>query len=202
VFITLEGPEGAGKSTVVPRLRAALQATQSEVLVTREPGEGEFGKQVRQMLLHSEHMSPEAELFLFLADRAHHVATLIKPALSRGATVICDRYADSTLVYQGYGRGLDVNRVREMNDFATGGLKPDLTILLDLPPEVGLARIAEKDRLDSESLAFHQRVREGFLAEAKLEPNRWVIIDAAAEVGTVLLDTTEAVQRALKTRLS
>jgi dTMP kinase len=125
-------------------------------------------------------MAGRTELFLFLADRAEHVESVIKPALATNEFVLCDRYADSTIVYQGYGRGLDREMLLKLNECATQGLVPNLTILLDLPAEIGLGRLKQKDRLDLESLAFHERVRNGFLAEAQLDPDRWVIVDATA----------------------
>lgn len=178
MFVTLEGPEGAGKSTLARALASRLEASGVEVVVTREPGAGTFGAGVRRLLLEGEAMTPWAEVFLFLADRANHVATLVRPALERGAWVVCDRHADSTVVYQGYARGLDIGELRRLNRLATGGLVPDKTLLLDLPVEIGLARVQDANRLDSESIEFHQRVRDGFLTEATLEPSRWVVIDA------------------------
>lgn len=178
MFVTLEGPEGAGKSTLARALASRLEASGVEVVVTREPGAGTFGAGVRRLLLEGEAMTPWAEVFLFLADRANHVATLVRPALERGAWVVCDRHADSTVVYQGYARGLDIGELRRLNRLATGGLVPDKTLLLDLPVEIGLARVQDANRLDAESIDFHQRVRDGFLTEATLEPSRWVVIDA------------------------
>ena len=186
MFVTLEGPEGAGKSTLARSLAARLEAGGHEVVVTREPGAGPFGGGVRRLLLEGEAMTPWAEVFLFLADRADHVATLVRPALERGAWVVCDRHADSTVVYQGHARGLDIAELRRLNRLATGGLVPDRTLLLDLPAEVGLARVRDANRLDGESIDFHRRVREGFLAEAALEPTRWVVIDASKPATAVL----------------
>lgn len=180
MFVTLEGPEGAGKSTALKAIAAALRTRGREVLETREPGGSPIGPEVRRLLLDGGDLSREAELFLFLADRTEHVAKVIRPALARGAVVLCDRYGDSTVVYQGHARGGDLDRLRALNDLATGGLSPDLTLLLDLPAETGLARITQPDRLDREPLAFHQAVRQGFLSEASREPGRWVQINAAA----------------------
>jgi dTMP kinase len=152
------------------------------------------------MVLHGENLSPKCELFLFLADRAQHVESIVRPALVAKQLVLCDRYSDSTLVYQGYGRGLDKDLLREWNDFATGGLVPDLTLLLDIEPELGLARIVGKDRLDSEPLDFHQAVRQGFLAEAEQDPSRWSVVDASRDLETVVDDCWAAILRSLEAR--
>ncbi len=186
MFVSFEGSEGAGKSTLIRLLAETLRADEIEVEVTREPGAGTVGGAIRQILLHGEELDPTAELFLFLADRSQHVTRVIRPALDRGAWVLCDRYADSTVVYQGYGRGLDVARLRELNREATMGLSPDVTFLLDLDPAIGLARIASKDRLDSEPIEFHRKVRDGFLTEARFEPERWVVLDASEEPERIL----------------
>lgn len=178
LFVTFEGPEGAGKSTCLHSVASRLDR---EVFVTREPGAGEFGKRIRAMLLDEDHLPPESELMLFLADRANHVVTMIQPALESGKVVLCDRHADSTLVYQGYARGLDRNFLRAANRFATRGLLPDVTFLFDLDPEIGLSRVMarnESNRMDREPLAFHQRVRDGFLELARSEPSRFVVLDA------------------------
>lgn len=185
MFITFEGPEGAGKSSVIAALSARLVAQSEQILLSREPGSGEFGLKIRDILLNQQAMTHQAELFLFLADRSEHVATILEPALKSGKLVLCDRFIDSTVVYQGYARGGDLGLLRQLNDLATGGLKPDLTLLLDLAPEIGLGRIKDKDRLDKEPLYFHQKVREGFLAEAELDPKRWAVIDAAQEPSVV-----------------
>jgi len=183
VFITFEGPEGAGKTTVIALVAEALRSQQKQILVTREPGEGPLGAQIRQLLLHGGDMSSKSELFLFLADRANHVEQVIRPALQEGHIVLCDRYADSTYVYQALVRGLDRSFVESANSFATGGLKPDATFLLDLPVEVGLSRIESKDRLDREPIEFHQSVREGFLHLADSCPTRFQVLDATRPPG-------------------
>lgn len=179
MFITFEGPEGAGKTTAIGMISAQLRDRGETVVVTREPGSGELGSKIREILLHGNSMPPESELFLFLADRANHVASVILPALDRREIVLCDRYADSTLVYQSLVRGLNEEFVRQANRFATGDLQPELTFLLDIDPAVGLARLKSKDRMDREPIEFHQRVRDGFLALAKEEPNRWRVLDAS-----------------------
>ena len=186
VFVTLEGPEGAGKSTLAAGLASRFRASGRVVTLTREPGSGELGKQVRQLVLHGSDMPPLTELFLFLADRAHHVTTLIRPALARGDVVICDRYSDSTVAYQGYARGLELGMLRHLNRIATEGLEPDLTLLLDLPVEIGLGRVKDMDRLDQLDKFFHQKVREGFLTEAGLQPSRWRVLDATGTAEQVL----------------
>ncbi|MBS1702313.1 MAG: dTMP kinase [Armatimonadetes bacterium] len=180
MFVTFEGPEGAGKSTALQAVAAELRTLGREVTTTREPGGGPLGKRIRQMLLEEDAVSAETELLLFLADRANHVETIIRPALAAGHVVLCDRHADSTLVYQGYGRGLPLDFLRAGNAFATRGLVPDRTLLFDLDPSVGLARLGgrEVNRLDQEPLDFHRRVREGFLTLAHEEPSRFVVLDA------------------------
>lgn len=178
LFITFEGPEGAGKSTCLQSVAGRLNR---DVFMTREPGAGEFGKRIRSILLDEDHLPPESELMLFLADRANHVVTMILPAIADGKVVLCDRHADSTLVYQGYARGLDRSFLEAGNAFATRGLKPDLTFLFDLDPSIGLARVSarnDSNRMDREPLEFHQRVRNGFLELARQEPERFVILDA------------------------
>jgi dTMP kinase len=181
VFVTFEGPEGAGKSTAIATIAEKLREMGKTVLTTREPGSGPVGTRIRQILLDPTEtpIHPRCELFLFLADRAQHVAMIIEPALARGEVVLCDRFADSTVVYQGHARGLDVNMLRSLNEAATGGRTPDLTLLLDVPAEIGLDRVTDKDRLDAEPLEFHERVRQGFLTEAARDPLRWWILDAS-----------------------
>ena len=179
MFVTFEGPEGGGKSTALRAVASRLRANGITVTETREPGAGDFGREVRAVLLEGSAMGARAELFLFLADRAEHVEKIVRPALRRGEIVLCDRHADSTYVYQAVARGLDPDFVRRANAFATDGLVPDLTLLLDIDPEVGLARIAQKDRLDRQPLEFHRAVRAGFLALAASEPVRFVTLDAA-----------------------
>ncbi|RYG24517.1 dTMP kinase [bacterium] len=179
MFVTFEGPEGAGKSTALRAVAEKLREAGHRVLETREPGSGDVGKAVRALLLHGGDLEPRAELLLFLADRAQHVSEVVRPALERGEIVLCDRHADSTLVYQGVARGLDVDFVRAGNAFATGGLVPDLTLLLDVPAETGLARLENPDRMDSLPVAFHEKVRVGFLDLASKEPQRIRLLDGS-----------------------
>ena len=191
MFITLEGGEGAGKTTQQSLLAEQLRQEGYACLCTREPGGTALGKALRDLLLHGDPMTPLAELLLYAADRAEHVSKVITPALAAGQVVICDRYTDSTLAYQGYGRGLDLGQIRQLNHLATGGLQPHLTLWLDLPPEVGLARArslqSEADKLEREHLEFHRRVYRGFQALAAAEPQRIVRIPgegSPAEVAT------------------
>ncbi len=188
VFITFEGIEGAGKTTQIQRLAKTLQATGHKVLVTREPGGCPIADAVRGILLDpaSAALVPRAELLLYAAARAQHVDEIIRPALQTGKTVLCDRFADATLAYQGFGRGLDLPLITDLNRLAAGKLSPDLTLLLDMPAEAGLHRarrrnteqaLAHEDRFEREALAFHRRVREGYLELARRE-SRFRIIDA------------------------
>lgn len=202
MFVTFEGPEGAGKTTAIASVATALRERGHDVITTREPGEGSVGRSIRSILLDGHELSPMAELFLFLADRAQHVAEFIRPNLDAGRIVLCDRYADSTVVYQGVARGLDPKVARELNRLATGGLEPELTLLLDVAPEVGLARITEKDRLDSEPLDFHRRVREGFLAEAKENPIRWEVVDASVDSDSIAQICLLAIEARLSAKIS
>ncbi|WP_054953018.1 dTMP kinase [Flaviflexus massiliensis] len=179
-FISFEGGDGAGKTTQIGKLAERLEAAGTEVVVTREPGGTELGLAIRQALLHGEDLSPRTEALLYAADRAHHIATVVRPALDRGATVITDRYMDSSIAYQGAARGLGMDTIGDLNSWAVDGLMPDLTFLLDLDPVIGATRIgAAKDRLESAGDAFHAQVRRTFLDLAGREPERFVIIDAS-----------------------
>ncbi len=186
MFVTFEGPEGAGKTTAIAAIAEILRGRGEQVLVTREPGSGELGRSIREILLHGAAMPPASELFLFLADRANHVENIILPALDRREIVLCDRYADSTYVYQALVRGLDREFVQKANEFATGNLQPEQTFLLDLDPHVGLARIQSKDRMDREPIEFHQAVRNGFLTLANENPDRWRILDASLDPDSIV----------------
>ncbi len=200
MFITFEGPEGSGKTTQFTRTVAALQAAGHDVLATREPGGTPIGEQIRSVLLdrpENTTMTPEAEALLFSAARAQHVRERIRPALAAGKIVLCDRFADSTLAYQGYGHGLDLEALRRITAFATGGLTPDITIYLDCPPEIGLRRKAnqaEWNRLDGMALDFHRRVYGGFLALMADSPTRWVRIDATRPADDVFAQIAAALQ--------
>ncbi len=181
LFITFEGGEGCGKSTQARALWKKLCQQNISTLLTRDPGGTAPGNEIRKTLKRKQRgsISPQAELLLFAASRAQLVSEVIQPALEEGKVIICDRFAHSTLVYQGYGRGLDLTIVEMVNNLATQNLKPDLTILLDIPPEQGLARKRGlKDRFELEDLSFHRRVREGYLKAAAAEPNRWLVIEA------------------------
>ncbi|WP_337868512.1 dTMP kinase [Meiothermus sp.] len=177
-FFTFEGPEGAGKSTQARLLAEWLRGQGREVVLTREPGGTQLGQEIRHLLLHQGQMCAEAEYLLYSADRAEHMQTLIRPALQQGQVVLCDRWLDSSLAYQGYGRGLDLGWLRAVAQGATQGIRPHKTFLFDLPPEVGLERFEGRDRLEREPLEFHRRVRQGYLELAQAEPERFVVLDA------------------------
>ena len=181
-FITFEGGEGSGKTFQAKALHRKLMKTGTPVTLTREPGGTEAGEKIAHLLkkLKEIEMTPLTELFLFNASRAQHVDQVIKPGLESGKIVICDRYTDSTVTYQGFGRGLDLEMVKTVNDFASGGLKPDLTILMDMPPEEGLKRIRsrKKDRFEEEDIEFHSKIREGFLRLVADDPEHWLVVDA------------------------
>ena len=203
MFITLEGPEGSGKSTQIKRLAKRLELMGFPVITTREPGGTPIGDQIRQVLVRMENkeLHPRTEILLFLAARAQLVEQLIKPALQDGKIILCDRYGDSTLAYQGYGHGLDLEKLRQMLDFATDHLKPDLTILLDLDVKLGMMRKKAEDewnRLDAYEVLFHERVREGYLNLAREEPNRWRIVDASQGIDAVQEDLLRIILDALK----
>ncbi len=190
LFITLEGPEGAGKSTNRDYLADRLRAEGIEVVLTREPGGTPLAERIREVLLDpgEEPMNPDTELLLVFAARAQHLAEVIRPALARGAVVICDRFTDSTYAYQGGGRGLSLERIATLETFVQGDLRPDLTLVFDLPVEVGLARAAARGRLDRfelEGQAFFEAVRTAFLNRAKVEPARYYLLDAAQPLAKV-----------------
>ncbi len=211
-FITFEGGEGSGKSTVAERAAALLREQGHDVLLTREPEGTELGRHIwaffRDLAATGKNMTAEAELFLFTAARAEHVRTVVAPALKSGRIILCDRFADSTTAYQGYGRGVSLTTVEAANLAACDGLSPDLTLLLDVPVTEGLrrARALETDEskrpdsIGSESLAFHGRVRDGFLAIARAPPERITVIDASGSLVSVEAATIEVIERLLANR--
>lgn len=212
MFVTFEGIEGSGKSTAMRLLAAHLQERGHDPVLTREPGGSSLGRSLRPILLDARTcgLSSRAEIHLFLADRAQHVAEIIRPALEAGQTVLCDRFSDSTLAYQGYGRGHDLEHLRLINAQAIGGLAPDLTFLLDLEASEGLERagrrnraagtVVSEGRFDSESLNFHERVRKGYLALAQAEPERISVIDASRQPEDVLFQCLSALEAKLRQR--
>lgn len=208
-FITFEGPEGGGKSTHIKRLADRLKAAGLDVLVTREPGGTPTGEAIRGLIQHDhagESVCPEAELLLFEASRAQLVRTVIRPALQRGAWVLCDRFADSTTAYQGYGRGFDLDTILVLNQVAMGDCVPDLTLLMDIDVQSGRERLAQRnlalnttsDRIEREAAEFHERVRAGFLALARRWPDRIKVINVMREPDAVAAEIWEQVVR-LKT---
>ena len=200
LFITFEGTDGAGKTTQIERLTANLRQTGYDVCLTREPGGTPISEQVRDMLLNPDHseMAATTELLLYAASRAQHVSEVIKPALESGKIVISSRFADATVVYQGYGRGLDLERIHYLNRIATDGVTPDVTFVLDLPVEIGLQRAQSSrgglDRLEREKIAFHRRLREGYQIIAKQEPQRLKVIDAQVSPEQVYAQIHKTIQ--------
>lgn len=206
MFITFEGPEGSGKSSLIPKLVTTLIDNGYQVLQTREPGGTAIGDEIRNTLLSlkNEEMHPITETLLFQASRAQHVNQLIKPAMAEGKIVLCDRYADSTIAYQGYGHQRDLNTIEQIIAYATSNLKPDLTILLDLEVELGLKRRSGDsdnwNRLDAKEVAFHKRVRAGYLKMSKAEPERWLIIDASRPKEEVFNEVSQKLLIRLKNK--
>jgi dTMP kinase len=206
-FITFEGGEGSGKTTQLKALLNHLAAIGREAVETRDPGGTTIGNQIRAVVLDGENdkMDPLTELFLYEASRRQLVREVIRPALAAGRIVVCDRFTDSTIAYQGYGRSLDLQFLRHLNEMATGGIRPDLTLLLDIEPTLGLARISGRlreprpklDRLEEEILDFHLAVRKGYLAQAEAEPDRIVVLDATQGI----FDLEAAIRRRVESRL-
>jgi len=197
VFLTLEGGDGAGKTTQAVALEQWLTELGRTVVRTREPGGTALGAEIRSLVLHGDHVAPRAEALLYAADRAHHVATVVRPALERGDVVVQDRYLDSSVAYQGAGRVLDPEEVRALSTWATEGLLPDLTILLDLDPATARDRRggrAAEDRLESERDDFHDRVRAAFLALAAADPDRFVVLDASEPPDAIAARIRSAVE--------
>lgn len=204
MFITFEGPDGSGKTTQARMLVEYLQARGYPVIYTREPGGTEISEQIREVILSTRNlaMQNETEVLLFSAARAQIVAELIRPALAAGKIVVCDRYSDSTLAYQGYGLGLDLEALRAITKFATRGLVPDLTFYIDVPVQVGLERRhqGETNRLDQKNVEYHRRVREGYLELAHAEPERFVVIDGTQPIDQVQTEIRARLSEALKRR--
>lgn len=211
VFITIEGGDGAGKTTQATLLRRRLEAAGRKVVLTRDPGGTPVGEEIRAILLVAamregrsgspSSLAPQTEALLFEASRAQLVRDVIRPALERGEIVVCDRYSDSTLAYQGYGRGLDIEALEAADRLATGGLKPHLSVFLDLPVETALGRKGEREEQDhvgGQSRDFHERVRRGFAELAAKEPRRWLVVDATLPVDTIADVIWERVQSVLK----
>ena len=197
LFITFEGGDGCGKTTQIKLLDEYLRAKGYKTLLTREPGSKGLGIKLREILLNYDgEVSPTCESFLFLADRAQHVDCIIKPALEEGVIVLCDRHTDSTVAYQGYGRGLDLKQIHHLNNIATSGLKPDLTIVLDVDVETSQTRVGkEKDRMESAGIEFFERVRQGFLEIAKQEPDRVKVVDSTRTIEEIHKQILELIGR-------
>ena len=210
MFITLEGIEGSGKTTQIGRLVEFLESKGIGCVTTRQPGGTLIGENIRSILLDPANsaLAPLAELLLYMADRAQHIHELIRPALDNGKTVVCDRYFDATLVYQGFARGLRIELIGQLHQLLFDDLKPDVTLLLDLPPQVGLERAwrqlnngqrsGDESRFEAEALAFHEKVRAGYLELARLEPDRFRIVDAAQSPDEVFTAIREIVSSILK----
>jgi dTMP kinase len=210
MFITLEGIEGSGKTTQVGRLVEFLENKGIGCVTTRQPGGTLIGKNIRSILLDPANnaLAPLTELLLYMADRAQHLHELIRPALKSGKTVVCDRYFDATIVYQGFARGLSVELIGQLHQILFDDLKPDITLLLDLPPQVGLKRAwqqlnngqrsGDESRFEAEALAFHEKVRAGYLELARIEPDRFRIVDASQSPDEVFTAVREIVSSALK----
>jgi dTMP kinase len=212
MFVTFEGIDGSGKSTLIQSLDEHLRTQGHPVVTTHEPGDGTLGWQLRPILLDlkNKDLSDRAELFLYLADRAQHVHEMIAPILSSGAIILCDRFIDSTVAYQGYGRGLNLAMLRNLNDIATAAVVPDLTLVLDIDPEIALSRakarnagagtIESEGRFEALALDFHKRVRRGFLELAAAEPGRIRVIDAARDYNSVFKDGLRLVEERMAHR--
>lgn len=190
-FITFEGADGCGKTTQTKLVQEYLETKGYEVIWTREPGSKGLGQNIRELLLHYDgEVAPRCEAFLFLADRSQHIEHLIKPAVNKGKIVICDRHTDSTIAYQGYGRGEDIEQLTYLNNIATNGMKPDLTLVFDVSTETAQQRVGdEKDRMESAGIEFHKKVRNGYLEIAKQEPNRVKVVNANKTIEEVFSET-------------
>lgn len=200
LFITFEGADGSGKTTQLNKIKDLLVEQGFDVVVTREPGSLDIGQKIRNILLHQEgFVSDRCEMFLFLADRSQHVDELIKPAVEQGKIVLCDRHTDSTVAYQGYGRGQDIELLKHLNKIAVDGIVPDLTLLFDVSTQTAQDRVgSEKDRMESAGAKFHSRVRNGYLELQKENPDRIKIIDANNDIDKVFEDTKNIVVKLIQ----
>lgn len=187
LFITFEGVDGCGKTTQINLLRDYFEKQGRTVILTREPGAKGLGEKIREILLNYDgDVSSKCESFLFLADRAQHIDTIIKPAVERGEIVLCDRHTDSTVAYQGYGRGLDITQIKMLNDLATGGMKPDITFVFDIDIETSMSRVGkQKDRMESAGIEFFKKVREGYLNISKEEPQRVKVLNGSDKIENI-----------------
>ena len=199
LFITFEGADGCGKTTQINLLKNYLENQGYQVVLTREPGAKGLGEKVREILLNYEGaVSDRCESFLFLADRAQNIDIIVNPAVNEGKIVLCDRHIDSTVAYQGYGRGLDIDRIKMLNNIATNGRKPDLTIIFDIDVETSMKRVGkEKDRMESAGIEFHNRVRDGYLKIAKEEPERIKVVNSIQTVNDVFEEVKKIVNKYL-----
>lgn len=202
LFITFEGADGSGKTTQLNKIKEMLEEKGFDVVVTREPGALDIGQKIRNILLHHEGVvADRCEMFLFLADRSQHVETFIKPLLKEGKIVLCDRHIDSTIAYQGYGRGQDIKLLKDLNAIAVNGLNPDLTLLFDVSTETAQIRVGnEKDRMESAGIEFHKKVRNGYLSLQKENSDRIKIIDANKSIEEVFENTKNIVLQLIEER--
>ncbi len=200
LFITFEGADGSGKTTQLNNVKSFLEQKGFDVVITREPGALDIGQKIRNILLHHDGIvADRCEMFLFLADRAQHVETFIKPAIDEGKIILCDRHTDSTIAYQGYGRGQDINLLKDLNKIAINGLNPDLTLLFDVSTEVAQERVgSEKDRMESAGIEFHKKVRNGYLELQKQEPERIKIVNANNSIEEVFEETKAIVSKLIQ----
>jgi len=200
LFITFEGADGCGKTTQMNLIDEYLRGKGFRTLMTREPGAKGLGERVREILLNYDgEVSPACESFLFLADRAQNMDCIIKPAVEKGVIVLCDRHTDSTIAYQGYGRGVNIDELKNLNDIATGGRKPDLTIVFDIDVQTSQARVGEeKDRMESAGVEFFERVRKGYLEIAKREPERVKVVDSMRTIEEIHNEVVELIENAIR----
>jgi dTMP kinase len=201
LFITFEGIEGSGKSTQATLLYEWMIDKGHEVILTREPGGTKSAEEIRNFILtpKEEKFPPPAELLLYMAARSFHVENLIEPSIKKGIIVISDRFSDATVAYQGYGRGIDIKLIKTINEFATKGIKPDITILIDVPSAVGLSRLkGEKDRIEQESLEFHEKVRKGYIEIAKSEPDRVKVVDGTKSIEDIFKEVQSLIKEKME----